>query len=198
MALDVSKCGKKTVHLQAKGTLEHYVRLMTCNKLECPRCQPVLAARIKKRVRWNAQHNRLFFFNTITSKDGFEDLEKIFKKIRKELTYDFVIETYMKKKKVDYDKALVWYEKKKLIESDLDIELRIMARMDAIMKVATSKRVYYKKMSSDKQREFKLYYAGGCCKTKINTQCYESEKLVEHAIDSDFAHTNVAVLALYL
>ncbi|EJT8829449.1 hypothetical protein N3867_005125, partial [Escherichia coli] len=98
MALDVSKCGKKTVHLQAKGTLEHYVRLMTCNKLECPRCQPVLSARIKKRVRWNAQHNRLFFFNTITSKDGFEDLEKIFKKIRKELTYDFVIETYMKKK----------------------------------------------------------------------------------------------------
>ncbi|KIU70906.1 hypothetical protein C797_28998 [Bacillus thuringiensis Sbt003] len=39
---------------------------------------------------------------------------------------------------------------------------------------------------------------GGCCKTKINIQCYESEKLAEHAIDSDFDHTNVAVPALYL
>ncbi|MBG9482310.1 hypothetical protein ABE52_09240, partial [Bacillus thuringiensis] len=29
----------------------------------------------------------------------------------------------------------------------------------------------------------------GCCKTKINMQCYESEKLAEHAIDSDFDHT---------
>ncbi len=38
----------------------------------------------------------------------------------------------------------------------------------------------------------------GCCKTKINIQCYESEKLAEHAIDSDFDHTNVAVPTLYL
>ncbi|MBL3853641.1 ATP-dependent DNA helicase [Bacillus cereus] len=161
MALDVSKCGKKTVHLQAKGTLEHYVRLMTCNKLECPRCQPVLSARIKKRVRWNAQHNRLFFFNTITSKDGFEDLEKIFKKIRKELTYDFVIETYMKKKKVDYDKALIWYEKKKkkLIESDLNIELQIMARMDALIKVAKLKNVFYVSLSDNDKRKFKDLYS---------------------------------------
>jgi len=29
-------------------------------------------------------------------------------------------------------------------------------------------------------------------------QCYESEKLAEHAIDSDFDHTSVAVPALYL
>ena len=38
----------------------------------------------------------------------------------------------------------------------------------------------------------------GCCKTKINMQCYESEKLAEHAVDSDFDHTNEAVPALYL
>ncbi|MGI2710417.1 ATP-dependent DNA helicase, partial [Bacillus cytotoxicus] len=83
MALDTSKCGKKTVHLQAKDTGKHYVRLMTCNKLECPSCQPVISARIKK--------------------------------------------------KIHYYKALAWYEKKKkkLIASDLDIELQIMARMDA-------------------------------------------------------------------
>lgn len=37
-----------------------------------------------------------------------------------------------------------------------------------------------------------------CCKTKINMQYYESEKLAEHVIDSDFDHTNVAVPALYL
>ncbi|MGG0208410.1 AAA family ATPase [Bacillus mycoides] len=161
MALDTSKCGKKTVHLQAKDTGKHYVRLMTCNKLECPSCQPVISARIKKKVRYYAQHERLFFFNTITSKDGFKDLENIFKKIRKELTYHFTIEGHMKKKKVDYDKALAWYEKKKkkLIDSDLDIELQIMARMDAIIKVAKAERVYYKRLSPDKQREFKLYYA---------------------------------------
>ncbi|MBG9503964.1 hypothetical protein ABE44_34420, partial [Bacillus thuringiensis] len=34
------------------------------------------------------------------------------------------------------------------------------------------------------------YQGRGCCKTKINMQCYESEKLAEHAIDSDFDHTN--------
>ncbi|MFA2606527.1 AAA family ATPase [Bacillus cereus] len=161
MALDTSKCGKKTVHLQAKDTGKHYVRLMTCNKLECPNCQPVISARIKKKIRYYAQHERLFFFNTITSKDGFNDLDNVFKKIRKYLTYDATIEGYMKKKKVDYDKALSWYEKKKkkLIESDFDIELQIMARMDAIIKIAKSKRVYYKKLSPDKQRDFKLYYA---------------------------------------
>lgn len=43
---------------------------------------------------------------------------------------------------------------------------------------------------------YKLYR--GCCKTKINMQCYESEKLAEHEIDSDFDHTNEAVPALYL
>ncbi|WP_231740165.1 hypothetical protein, partial [Bacillus sp. G3(2015)] len=74
MALDTSKCGKKTVHLQAKDTGKHYVRLMTCNKLECPSCQPVISARIKKKIRYYAQHERLFFFNTITSKNGFQDL----------------------------------------------------------------------------------------------------------------------------
>ncbi|MFE5392779.1 ATP-dependent DNA helicase [Bacillus thuringiensis] len=161
MALDKSKCGKKTVHLQAKDTGKHYVRLMTCNKLECPNCQPVISARIKKKIRYYAQHERLFFFNTITSKDGFEDLDKVFKKIRKELTFNSTIDGYMKRKKVDFDKASLWYEKrkKKLIESDFDIELQIMARMDAIIKIAKSKRVYYKKLSPDKQRDFKLYYA---------------------------------------
>lgn len=38
----------------------------------------------------------------------------------------------------------------------------------------------------------------GCCKTKINMQCYESEKLAGYAVDSDFVHTSAAVPALYL
>lgn len=29
-------------------------------------------------------------------------------------------------------------------------------------------------------------------------QCYESEKLAEHAVDSDFDHTSLVVPALYL
>ncbi|HFK1690991.1 ATP-dependent DNA helicase [Bacillus sp. B4-WWTP-NA-D-NA-NA] len=180
MALDTSKCGKKTVHLQAKDTGKHQVRLMTCNKLECPRCQPVISARIQKKVRWNAQEERLFFFNTITSKDGFEDLDNVFKKIRKDLTFNSTIEGYMKKKKVDYDKALVWYEKKKkkLIESDLDIELQIMARMDALIKVAKLNSVYYMRLSESKKIEFRKQYADS-----IKRQFDESYRLKKNDND---------------
>ena len=42
------------------------------------------------------------------------------------------------------------------------------------------------------------YLVRGCCKTKINMQCYESEKLAGYAVDSDFVHTSAAVPALYL
>ncbi|QIW22274.1 ATP-dependent DNA helicase [Bacillus thuringiensis] len=180
MALDTSKCGKKTVHLQAKDTGKHYVRLMTCNKLECPSCQPVISARIKKKIRYYAQHERLFFFNTITSKDGFVDLDNVFKKIRKDLTYHSTIEGHMKKKKVDYDKALAWYEKKKkkLIASDLDIELQIMARMDALIKVAKLNSVYYMRLSESKKIEFRKQYADS-----IKKQFDESYRLKKNDND---------------
>ncbi|MGH0427575.1 ATP-dependent DNA helicase [Bacillus pretiosus] len=161
MALDTSKCGKKTVHLQAKDTGKHYVRLMTCNKLECPSCQPVISARIKKKIRYYAQHERLFFFNTITSKNGFKDLDDLFKKIRKEMSYNSTIEGHMKNKKVTYEKALSWYSKRKekFIKSDIDIELRIIARMDAIIKVAKLKSIYYMTLPDFKKREFRSEYA---------------------------------------
>lgn len=42
-----------------------------------------------------------------------------------------------------------------------------------------------------------LHHTWGCCKTKINMQCYESEKLAEHEVDSNFDHTNEAVPVLY-
>ncbi|PGA45520.1 ATP-dependent DNA helicase [Bacillus toyonensis] len=180
MALDTSKCGKKTVHLQAKDTGKHYVRLMTCNKLECPSCQPVISARIKKKIRYYAQHERLFFFNTITSKNGFEDLDNVFKKIRKELTFNSTIDGYMKRKKVDFDKASSWYEKrkKKLIESDLDIELQIMARMDALIKVAKLNSVYYMRLSESKKIEFRKQYADS-----IKRQFDESYRLKKNDND---------------
>ena len=180
MALDTSKCGKKTVHLQAKDTGKHYVRLMTCNKLECPSCQPVISARIKKKIRYYAQHERLFFFNTVTSKDGFKDLDNVFKKIRKDLTHNSTIEGYMKIKKVSYDKALLWYEKrkKKLIASDLDIELQIMARMDALIKVAKLNSVYYMRLSESKKIEFRKQYADS-----IKRQFDESYRLKKNDND---------------
>ncbi|MCU4936948.1 AAA family ATPase [Bacillus cereus] len=180
MALDTSKCGKKTVHLQAKDTGKHYVRLMTCNKLECPSCQPVISARIKKKIRYYAQHERLFFFNTITSKDGFEDLDTVFKKIRKELTFNSTIDGYMKRKKVDFDKASLWYEKRKmkLIASDLDIELQIMARMDALIKVAKLNSVYYMRLSESKKIEFRKQYANS-----IKRQFDESYRLKKNDND---------------
>ncbi len=180
MALDTSKCGKKTVHLQAKDTGKHYVRLMTCNKLECPSCQPVISARIKKKIRYYAQHERLFFFNTITSKNGFEDLDNVFKKIRKDLTFNSTIDGYMKRKKVDFDKASLWYEKrkKKLIESDLDIELQIMARMDALIKVAKLNSVYYMRLSESKKIEFRKQYADS-----IKRQFDESYRLKKNDND---------------
>lgn len=134
---------------------------MTCNKLECPSCQPVISARIKKKIRYYAQHERLFFFNTITSKNGFKDLDDLFKKIRKEMSYNSTIEGHMKNKKVTYEKALSWYSKRKekFIKSDIDIELRIIARMDAIIKVAKLKSIYYMTLSDFKKREFRNEYA---------------------------------------
>lgn len=134
---------------------------MTCNKLECPSCQPVISARIKKKIRYYAQHERLFFFNTITSKNGFKDLDDLFKKIRKEMSYNSTIEGHMKNKKVTYEKALSWYSKRKekFIKSDVDIELRIIARMDSIIKVAKLKSIYYMTLSDFKKREFRNEYA---------------------------------------
>lgn len=158
MSFNSTKCGKKTIHLQAKDTGKHFVKLMTCNKLDCPNCQPIVSARIKKKIRYYAQHDRLVFFNTITSKNGFDDLESIFKKIRKDISNEFTIEGYMKRKKVSYDKALIWYEKKKkkIIESDALIELERISRQDAIIHVAKSKNVFYKRLSEKEKRLFKF------------------------------------------
>lgn len=160
MALDLDKCGKKTIHLQAKDTGKHYAKLMTCNKLECPNCQPVIFARIKKRIRYYSQHERLVFFNTITSTLGFDDLEKIFQKIRKELAFNFTIEGYMKIKKVSYEKALKWYEKKKekYIQGDILVEIEKKSRKQAIIEVARQKKVFYEKSAEDVKRLFKLKY----------------------------------------
>ncbi|WP_220427267.1 hypothetical protein, partial [Klebsiella pneumoniae] len=89
------------------------------------------------------------------------DLENVFKKIRKDLTHNSTIEGYMKIKKVSYEKALLWYEKrkKKLIKSDLDIELQIIARMDALIKVAKLNSVYYMRLSESKKIAFRKQYA---------------------------------------
>ncbi|HDX9643577.1 TPA: AAA family ATPase, partial [Bacillus mobilis] len=161
MALDVSKCGKKTAHLKSKETGKHYAKALTCNKLECPRCQPVIAARIQKMVRFYSQRERLFFFNTLTSKDGIKDLESIFKKIRQELNVNFTIEGYIKRKKVSYEKAVKWYEKKKkkTILSDVEVELLRISRYDAVISVAKRKKVYYKNLSSDDKAKFKDIYS---------------------------------------
>lgn len=158
MAFEVDKCGKKTIHLQAKDTGKHFAKLMTCNKLECPNCQPVISARIKKKIRYAAQHERLVFFNTITSTQGFDDLEKMFQKIRRELSVHFTIQGYMKKKNVSYEKALAWYEKKKekYIRSDLLIEIERISRMEAVIEVAKEKKVFYQKMTEDKKKLFKI------------------------------------------
>ncbi|MCU4169926.1 helicase, partial [Bacillus thuringiensis] len=161
MALDVSKCGKKTAHLKSKETGKHYAKALTCNKLECPRCQPVIAAHIQKMVRFYSQRERLFFFNTLTSTDGIKDLDKIFSKIRNELNFNFTLEGYMKRKKVSYEKALKWYEKKKekTILSDVEVELFRISRYDAVISVAKRKKVYYKNLSSDDKAKFKDIYS---------------------------------------
>ncbi|MEB8696604.1 AAA family ATPase, partial [Bacillus cereus] len=101
-----------------------------------------------------------FFFNTITSKDGIDDLEKTFKKIRKELSSDFTIEGYMRRKKVSYEKALKWYEKKKkkMIDFDIDVELGIYSRKNAIIEVANLKKVYYLGLNVKQKIEFHKKY----------------------------------------
>ncbi|USP56477.1 ATP-dependent RecD-like DNA helicase (plasmid) [Bacillus thuringiensis] len=161
MALDVSKCGKKTAHLKSKETGKHYAKALTCNKLECPRCQPVIAAHVQKMVRFYSQRERLFFFNTLTSTDGIKDLDKIFSKIRNELNFNFTLEGYMKRKKVSYEKAVKWYEKKKekTILSDVEVELLRISRYDAVISVAKRKKVYYKNLSSDDKAKFKDIYS---------------------------------------
>lgn len=170
MSLESAKCGKKTIHLQAKDTGKHFVKSMTCNKLDCPNCQPVISARIKKKIRYYAQHERLFFFNTITSTLGFDDLEIIFQKIRKELAFNFTIIGYMKRKKVDYDTAWLWYEKKKekYIQSDMLIEIEKISKMNAIIEVSKQKNVFYQGMTEDQKRIFKLD------NKKLITQKYNS------------------------
>ncbi|WP_240184525.1 hypothetical protein [Staphylococcus aureus] len=149
MALDIAKCGRRTIALREKATGDVMIRRMSCNQLSCPVCGPVIAARLQLRIKYFSQHERLFFFNTITSKSGLDDLEKIFTKIRRELSVHFTIDGYMKKKKVSHEKALKWYEKKKkkMIDFDVDVELAIYSRKNAIIEVANSKNVFYKRLN---------------------------------------------------
>lgn len=153
-----AKCGELTMHLQAKISGIHFAKTMTCNKLDCPKCQPLISERIKRKIRYFAQHERLFFFNTITSTLGFEDLEKMFQKIRKELAFNFTIPGYMKRKKVDYEMAWNWYQKKKekYIQSDMLIEIEKISRMQAIIDVSKQKNVFYLGMIEDDKRIFKI------------------------------------------
>ncbi|MED3353299.1 helicase, partial [Bacillus thuringiensis] len=160
MALDIAKCGRRTIVLREKATGDVMIRRMSCNQLSCPVCGPVIAARLQLRIKYFSQHERLFFFNTITSKDGIDDLEKTFKKIRKELSSDFTIEGYMRRKKVSYEKALKWYEKKKkkMIDFDIDVELGIYSRKNAIIEVANLKKVYYLGLNVKQKIEFHKKY----------------------------------------
>ncbi|MBE7112568.1 AAA family ATPase, partial [Bacillus paranthracis] len=160
MALDIAKCGWRTIALREKATGDVMIRKMTCNQLSCPVCGPVIAARLQLRIKYFSQHERLFFFNTITSKSGLDDLEKIFTKIRRELSVHFTIDGYMKKKKVSYEKALKWYEKKKkkMIDFDVDVELAIYSRKNAIIEVANSKKIFYKRLNVNQKIEFHKKY----------------------------------------
>lgn len=144
MAIDPAKCGQKTFHLRAKNTGKHYAKLLMCNNLECPTCQPMIAATLRKRIRYYAQHERLVFFNTLTSKEGFADLDVIWEKIRKAI-FNFSPEAYMKRKNCSYEAALRWYQKKKqkIIEEDAKVETQKISRMEAIIEVAKQKGFYY-------------------------------------------------------
>lgn len=158
MSSVAAKCGELTMHLQAKISGKHFAKSMTCNKLDCPKCQPVIAARIRRKIRYYAQHERLLFFNTITSKQGFEDLEKVFQKIRKELAFNFTIPGYMKRKKVDYEMAWNWYQKKKekYIQSDILVEIEKITRNEAVIEACRQKKVFYQGMTEDQKRIFKI------------------------------------------
>jgi len=155
MALDPSKCGLKTFHLRAKTNGKHYAKLLMCNNLECPTCQPMIAATLQKRIRYYAQHERLLFFNTLTSKDGYDDLDSIWKKIRDAMK-DLSPETYMKKKNVDYEKAMTWYYKKKakIIYEDCKVETEKISRQQAIIECAKKENFYYVGSTVEAQKEF--------------------------------------------
>lgn len=132
---------------------------MTCNKIECPTCRPQILARIRKKVRYYSQKEDLFFFNTITSKNGFEDLDRIWARIRNQIS-DNSIERYMIKKSVSKEQAEKWYKKKKekMIQYDIDIEIRKILRVEAIIEVAKNKKVYYQELDKDSKKRFREKY----------------------------------------
>lgn len=178
--LDNNLCGKQTIHLQSKETGEHVLRAMTCNKIECPNCNPMIVSRINQRVRYHASQERLYFFNTITSKAGIEDLDDLFTKIRKEMTYNGTIEGYMKRKKVSREKAEQWYQKRKekMIQFDVDIELQKIARYEAIIYVAKRKKVHYRSRGMDAKLAFRKDHKIFISKT-YNTLLREKRQDVE-------------------
>ena len=155
MALDPAKCGQKTFHLRAKDTGKHYAKLLMCNNLECLTCQPMIAATLRKRIRYYAQHERLVFFNTITSKKGFSDLDAIWEDIRKWM-FDFSPESYMRKKKCSREVAERWYykKKKKIIDEDVKVETQRISRQEAIIEVAKQKGFYYVGSTAEARKKF--------------------------------------------
>lgn len=155
MALDPSKCGLKTFHLRAKTNGKHYAKLLMCNNLECPTCQPMIAATLQKRIRYFAQQERLLFFNTLTSTDGYSDLDAIWKKIRDAMK-DLMPETYMKKKNVTNEQAMTWYYKKKakIIYEDCKVETAKISRQEAIIEVAKKENFYYVASTVEAKKEF--------------------------------------------
>lgn len=155
MALDPSKCGLKTFHLRAKSNGKHYAKLLMCNNLECPTCQPMIAATLQKRIRYYAQHERLVFFNTLTSKLGFKDLDRIWEKVRKAM-FDLSPDSYMRKKKVSRDAALKWYRKKidKIVVEDVKVETQKISRQEAIIELAKKNSFYWVGAPAEARKKF--------------------------------------------
>lgn len=182
MALDPSKCGQKTFHLVSKATGKHYAKLLMCNNLECPTCQPMIAATLQKRIRYFAQQERLLFFNTLTSRNGFMDLDGIWQKIRKAM-FDLSPHSYMRKKGVDYDAALRWYYKKKMkiIYEDCKVETALISRQEAIIEVAKKENFYYVASTVEAKKEFCVVNA------------YKINKLYKSRLQSNLKNKNLQV-----
>lgn len=178
----ILNCGKTTIHLESKKTGEHVLRAMTCNKIECPKCNQSIVARINKRVRYIAQQERLYFFNTLTSKQGLDDLVDIFTRIRKEMTLNGTIEGYMKRKKVDRVKAEKWYFKKKekMIRTDVRVELEKICRTAALIEVAKIKKVHYLGLGMDERLSFRNKHKIFINRTynKLLSEKIQDEKLI--------------------
>lgn len=153
----IEKCGQGSIHLRAKDTGKQFIKSMTCNTLECPKCRSGKIDMIKKKVKYYASHERLLFFNTLTSKNGFDDLDHIWESIRVFMT-NFSVEWYMSNKGYDERKARRWYhnKRKEMIKEDFNIELGKISKVQAIIELARQKNILYKNLAEDDKKEFRL------------------------------------------